>query len=137
MRIPKQGMILCVASLSAMAANGGENVEIIRSSIDGGGVMRSTGGDLELSATIGQADAGVMTGGDIEIVGGFWFELTPPDCNEDGLVSYLDHEMFTTCLLGPDGGIEADPCPCFDMDTDGNVTLSDYARLQAGFTGQS
>jgi len=47
-------------------------------SIDGGGEMWTTGGDYELSGTIGQPDAGVtMTGGDIELTGGFWVSFAP------------------------------------------------------------
>jgi hypothetical protein len=42
--------------------------------IDGGGEMWTTGGDFELSGTIGQPDASaaVLTGGDFELTGGFW-----------------------------------------------------------------
>lgn len=42
--------------------------------IDAGGEMWTSGGDFELSGTIGQADASamVMTGGDFELAGGFW-----------------------------------------------------------------
>lgn len=109
--------------------------EIARSTIDGGGVMRSNGGEIELSGTIGQPDAGFLTGGAFELTGGFWFDSTPTDCNEDGLVSLFDHEAFTACMLGPGGGIDANPCPCFDVDGDGDVTVSDYAQLQVGFTG--
>ena len=110
--------------------------EMSRSTIDGGGEMRSTGDDFELSGSIGQPDAGTMTGGGFELAGGFWFGLAPADCNEDGLVSLFDHETFTSCLLGPSGGIGTGSCPCFDVDRDGDITLNDYARLQAGFTGQ-
>ena len=46
--------------------------EITWYSIDGGGGMRSTGGDFELSGTIGQPDAGRMSGGDFTLTGGFW-----------------------------------------------------------------
>ena len=127
------GMAMTTALLLAA---GVPEFEITRSTIDGGGVMRSTGGDFELSGAIGQPDAGVLTGGDFELAGGFWFELPPTDCNDDGLVSLLDHETFAACLLGPSGGINASPCPCFDVDRDGNVTLNDYAQLQTGFTGQ-
>ena len=127
---------MAFATTTVLMAGGPPDFEITRSTIDGGGVMRSTGGDFELSSTIGQPDAGIMSGGEFELVGGFWFELPPTDCNDDGLVSLLDHETFTACLLGPDGGIDASPCPCFDVDGDGHVTLSDYAGLQAGFTGQ-
>jgi hypothetical protein len=110
--------------------------EITRSTIDGGGVMHNTGGEIELSGTIGQPDGGVMTGGEFDLSGGFWFDLPPTDCNEDGLVSLLDHETFTACLAGPGGGIDSSPCTCFGVDGDGDVTLSDHAKLQAGFTGQ-
>ena len=128
---------LLVLSLTLLTmAQSGDGYDLSRNTIDGGGVMNSTGGAFELSGTIGQPDAGVMTGDEFELTGGFWFGLSPPDCNDDGLVSLLDHETFAVCLLGPSGGITASPCSCFDVDGDENVTLSDYAQLQAGFTGQ-
>ena len=44
---------------------------------DGGGDMFSTGGDYELSGTVGQPDASpvMMTGGDFELSGGFWLPV--------------------------------------------------------------
>jgi hypothetical protein len=51
--------------------------------IDGGGGV-STGGEYSLSGTIGQPDAGVMSGGKFSLIGGFWGvalarpELPPP-----------------------------------------------------------
>ena len=125
---------VCAFGLSAIAGIEPQAFEIARSTIDSGGVMRSVGGDFEMSSTIGQPDAGKMSGGDFELAGGFWFALPPTDCNDDGIVSLLDHETFTACLSGPDGGIDASPCPCFDVDGDGDITLSDYAILQRGFT---
>jgi hypothetical protein len=135
-RFVAQTVVGVVMTLVLPAAGEEPEFEITRSTIDGGGVMRSVGGEFELSGTIGQPDAGVMTGGEFDLFGGFWFKLPPTDCNDDGLVSLLDHETFSGCLLGPDGGIDTSPCPCFDVDSDGNVTLGDYAKLQAGFTGQ-
>jgi len=128
---------MAFATTTVLMAGGPTEYEINRSTINGGGVMRSVGGDFEMSGTIGQPDAGIMTGGGFQLTGGFWFESPLTDCNEDGIVSLLDHETFTACLSGPDGGIDASPCPCFDVDGDGDgdITLSDYARLQAGFTG--
>ena len=79
---------------------------------------------------------GFMAGDDFELRGGFWFELPPTDCNDDGLVSLVDYETFTACLAGPGGGLGADPCPCFDADRDGDITLHDYALSQAEFVGQ-
>ena len=131
-----QTVLGMLTTTALLMAGGTPEFEMTRSTIDGGGVMRSTAEGYELSATIGQPDAGTMTGGDFELAGGFWFGLAPADCNEDGLVSLFDHETFTSCLLGPSGGIGAGPCPCFDVDRDGDITLNDYAQLQAAFTGQ-
>jgi hypothetical protein len=38
--------------------------------VDSGGI--STGGDFRLYGTAGQADAGLMQGGDFTLQGGFW-----------------------------------------------------------------
>src|SRR5438552_4052058 len=48
--------------------------------LDGGGAMNVTGGTYTLSGTIGQPDAGRMTGGNETIDGGFWglIALVPP-----------------------------------------------------------
>ena len=43
----------------------------------GGG--ESSGGDFELSATVGQPDAGDTLGGDFAIIGGFWSIVTVVD----------------------------------------------------------
>ena len=129
-------MALTFALAGSEPIKGGPDYDLSRNSIDGGGVMRSTGEEYELSGTIGQPDAGVMEGGGFTLSGGFWFELIPTDCNEDGLISLFDHETFISCLLGPGGGIDAGPCRCFDVDRDSDITLNDYAQLQAEFTGQ-
>ena len=104
--------------------------------IDGGGVMRSTGGDFELSGTIGQPDAGAMSGGNFTLNGGFWFEVVPSDCNEDGVVNLFDYDTFQTCLTGPGGGPLPAGCNCYDFDADGVVTLEDFATVQEMFNGQ-
>lgn len=101
-------------------------------SIDGGGVMRGTGGDFELSGTIGQHDAGRLSGGTFELTGGFWFEVAPSDCNEDGVVNTVDHKNFGDCLSGPAGSLDAG-CGCFDFDGDSRITLIDFATLQEMF----
>ena len=128
-------MILCVASLSAMAATSAENVELIRSSIDGGGVMHSTGGNFELSATIGQPDAGVMSGGAIELTGGFWFPIPPGDVDDDGLVSLTDYRRLSTCLAGPGADSVPPECNALDFDRDNSLDLRDVAGFQRRFTG--
>lgn len=112
-----------------------EDFEVSRSTIDGGGMMFSTGGDFELSGTIGQPDAGVMSGGEFELAGGFWFPLSLDDCNSDGWVNLNDYDDFDGCLSGPRGGLPQPECNCFDLDNDGDVDLSDVGRFQVGFTG--
>jgi len=126
---------MAFATTTVLMAGGEPPFEITRPTIDGGGVMRSTGDEFELSGSIGQPDAGCMEGDDFELKGGFWFEVPPTDCDDDGLVSLFDQETLTSCLLGPGGGIDPSRCPCFDVDRDGDITLNDFAVLQAGFTG--
>ncbi len=108
--------------------------EITRNSIDNGGVLRSTGGDLELSGTIGQHDTGTLAGGDLELSGGFWFPLEPADCNDDGLVNLVDHASFSLCLSGPDAPGSSE-CECADVDRSGTVDLRDFAAAQVAHTG--
>ena len=44
--------------------------------VDGGGVTSSRGGDYTLSGTIGQPDAGALSGGDFTLAGGWWGDGT-------------------------------------------------------------
>jgi hypothetical protein len=114
-----------------------EGLEIGRWTIDGGGSMFSAGGAFELSGTIGQPDAGKMSGGEgaFELTGGFWFGTPQGDCNETGCVDLVDYGDLEACLTGPDGGLPAPECNCFDIDGDNDVDLSDAARFQQTFTG--
>jgi len=102
--------------------------------IDAGGLMFSSGGDYELSGTVGQPDAGAMTGGEFELTGGFWFELPQGDCNSTGSVDLLDYDDFESCLAGPDAGV-AVGCECFDVNRSDTVDLLDFAVVQTTFTG--
>lgn len=118
---------------------GGPDYDLTWHTIDGGGVMRSMGGDFELSGTIGQPDAGPgatgMTGGDFTLTGGFWFALAAGDCNTDGGVNLFDYDSFQACLAGPGGGLPTSECACFDINRDGTVDLQDFAQFQIGFSG--
>jgi hypothetical protein len=65
-------VIVSVALLllaSVALANGG--YEIPWFTVDGGG-GESTGGGLMLAGTVGQMDAGVLSGGTYTLAGGFW-----------------------------------------------------------------
>lgn len=66
---------LLVGGAPAVFAQSGGGYDLTWSTIDGGGATFSTGGAYELGGTIGQADAGTMSGGAYGIDGGFWVNL--------------------------------------------------------------
>lgn len=55
----------------ALAQTGG-GYDLTWNSIDGGGYMFSTGGGYSLGGTMGQPDAGLLSGGGYTLAGGFW-----------------------------------------------------------------
>jgi hypothetical protein len=57
---------------SAALAQGGGGYDLSWSTVDGGGFTFSSGGGYELGGTVGQHDAGSMSGGDYVLSGGFW-----------------------------------------------------------------
>jgi hypothetical protein len=82
-RIPMRGVLaLCLivgAAVSLVHAQGG--FELFWWTVDGGGGMASEGGPYGLSGTVGQPDAGDLSGGDYTLNGGFWNRTvvnTPP-----------------------------------------------------------
>ncbi|MCK4658063.1 MAG: hypothetical protein KAV82_00945 [Phycisphaerae bacterium] len=110
------------------------NFDIDWHTVDGGGDMFSTGGSFELSGTIGQPDAGVISSGTFTLGGGFWFECPPGDCDNDGDVDLDDFVGFQVCFAGPGGGL-GPGCDCFDFNADGDVDLVDFAGFQEEFNG--
>jgi hypothetical protein len=63
------GITFCIAMLALVAR--AQNYSIDWSTIDGGGGT-STGGVYSVTGTIGQPDAGHMSGGDYTLDAGFW-----------------------------------------------------------------
>ena len=70
--------------------------------IDGGGGT-STGGVYSLSGTIGQPDAGALTGGNFSLAGGFWGLLT--------LVQTPDAPLLSIALTATNTAIISWPSP--------------------------
>ena len=70
---------VCIIGLVTLAGfTASAQFSIDRFVIAGGGGT-STGGDFTLNATIGQPDAGTMSGGNYSLAGGFWGAIqTPP-----------------------------------------------------------
>ena len=73
----KPGTILLTSALlllltGAVLAQTGGGYDLTWSTIDGGGETFSTGGGYSLGGTMGQPDAGLLTGGEYTLGGGFW-----------------------------------------------------------------
>ena len=101
--------------------------------VDGGGHLFSTGGEFELSGTVGQPDAGIMTGGNFSLTTGFWSAAELADINGDGTVDLLDYARLEACVTGPETDIDRPVCLSADLDRDNDVDLRDFGRFQAGF----
>jgi len=118
----------------AWAQSGGD-YDLSWSTIDGGGVTFSSGGDYVLGGTAGQCDAGEMQGGDYSLKGGFWV----PIC---GIVYVTGDFDKTCCVNWSDFGIFAshwletpcsapDWCGGADLNTDGTVNWGDFGIFAA------
>ena len=126
---PAATIILALLASAPTVATA-QTFEINWFTIDGGGEMFTTGGDFELSGTIGQPDAaGAMTGGDFELVGGFWAitggdspPCDPCDMNCDGAVDASDIEFFIDNLFN--GATPCNSCTG-DVNGDGSVDAGD------------
>lgn len=117
-------MTLLIFSVGVAAA---DDLKIDWYTVDGGGVMRSSGGDYELSGTIGQPDAGVTAGEPYTLRGGFW--AVPPcwcvsDLNIDGLRNGADIRQFIGCMLG-----STSACACADIDGSGVLNATDLSMF--------
>ncbi len=97
-------VVLGLLSLPFSLATLAGDYELRRYTIDSGGTTASAGGNYELGGTIAQPDAGVMSGGDYALIGGFWGGTCRcrPDFDGDCAVGAFD----LATLLGAWG-----PCP--------------------------
>jgi len=67
-------LALGTAASLALAQSGG-SYDLTWNTVDGGGAMFSAGGNYSLGGTIGQADAGALSGGAYTLAGGFWVSV--------------------------------------------------------------
>jgi hypothetical protein len=115
-------LLLCgIMALVIFTTVGVADYKITWSTIDGGG-GRSAGGQYVLTGTIGQPDAEYSSGGNYELLGGFWPGGTlcfvdfpdfarfadywletgsnlPADLNTDGVVNIYDLKLFVDVWL--------------------------------------
>ena len=124
--------IVAITVLVAASSTVAQDYDIAWHTIDGGGEMFTTGGDFELSGTIGQPDANttVMTGDDFELAGGFWAgaaedEFCFGDLDGDGDVGLSDLAQLLSNYGETSGMTYEDG----DLDGDGDVDLADLAAL--------
>jgi hypothetical protein len=124
-------LTLSVIALLATANVVADDFSLDWWTVDGGGEMWTTGGDFELSGTIGQPDAGVtMAAGDFELTGGFWAgvgeeEFCYGDLDGDNDIDLADLAQ----LLGNYGTTSGAVYEDGDLDGDGDVDLADLAGL--------
>ena len=77
--IKKEGVaVLLSLTLLGGAQSPQQTYEISWWTVDGGGVTLTTGDAYRLGGTVGQPDAGVMTGGDYSLGGGLWRGASRP-----------------------------------------------------------
>lgn len=65
-------LIALAQSNTIISAQSGGTYDLTWNTIDSGGTMSASGGTYTLSGTIGQSDAGVVSGGPYILNGGFW-----------------------------------------------------------------
>ena len=116
-------------TLGVVPAAFAQTYDLTWHTVDGGGGF-SAGGSFELEGTIGQPDAGILTGGNFELSGGFWAGAVPQcaclgDMNSDGDRNGADISAFVGCVIG--GG----SCVCADVNGMNGVTLADVAVFVA------
>jgi len=121
----KLAAILTLAVASAAQAQ----ISIPWFTVDGGGGS-SSGGTFTIRGTIGQPDAGVMTGGQYTVSGGFWAGTASShpcdaDFNADGAVDLFDYLDFVNVFAINDSSAD------FNHDT--VVDFFDYLDFVAAF----
>ena len=118
-----------VLAIGVATAAPGQDYQIDWHSIDGGGGF-SFGGDFDLEGTLGQPDAGILTGGNFELTGGFWAGAVPQcaclgDMNADGERNGADISAFVGCV------IQGGACLCADVNGMNGVTIDDVTFFVA------
>jgi hypothetical protein len=130
----KTTLLAAVGTYALASLASAQPFEIRWSTIDGGGGT-STGGAFSISGTIGQPDAGTLSGGVFEVRGGYWTGFSggtpscPADFNDDGFLDFFDYADYVTCF-------EDSVCPpgkTADFNGDAFVDFFDYADFVTAF----
>lgn len=77
-----QGALIAMFAIAGLTQSASAQFDISWYTIDSGG-GNSAGGVFQLSGTIGQHDAGVMSGGQYTLTGGYWSGAGEAPCYAD------------------------------------------------------
>ena len=115
-------IILLALSLTALVAQAQTNYTIDWYTIDGGGGT-STGGVYAVSGTIGQPDAGAMSGGNYTLEGGFWAVIAA--------VQMPGSPLLTITITGPNTVAVSWPYPStgFQLQQNGDLTTTNWTAV--------
>jgi hypothetical protein len=128
--------LILTASVAAMAlaaaraqAQMGPGLDLSWNSLDCGGGVTSNGA-LALYSSIGQPDAGAMSGGGLQLLGGFIGGISGPppcypDCTNSGGLTIADFGCFQTKFVAGD--------PYADCNGVGGLTIADFGCFQTKF----
>lgn len=118
----------------ALAASASAQYAITSFTIDGGGGTL-TGPTYTLTGTIGQADAGVLTGAGSTLYGGFWRPMGPVTpcpgdiANNDGMIDIDDLNVILSSF-GATVGIGS---PADVANNDGVIDIDDLNVILSNF----
>ncbi|MEK6676636.1 MAG: hypothetical protein AABZ47_13410 [Planctomycetota bacterium] len=142
---PSSTTVWCVGSLQlllflcagqAVAQSGGD-YDLTWNTVDSGGQMFSEGSGYELGGTVGQSDAGFLTGGVYELTGGFWAAHCIPgvyaDLDYTDLVDVDDLIILLNGFIDPVTYPDGDIYPCGVGD--GIIDVDDLIALLEAFAG--
>lgn len=138
---------IVVLVLGLMAPRALAQVEIDWQTVDGGGVVSMSAGAFELTGSVGQPDASVLSAGiqntpsEIILAGGFWSLDTAPFCVADidrsGFVDSDDYVLFVQAFSDGCFGSGNPNLGCSysaDFDRSGFIDSDDFVAFVDAFS---
>ena len=126
---------VCCTTVTAQSGGG---YDLTWSTLDSGGHSSTVVNGYQLEGTIGQADAGALSGGTYVLSGGFWSDSAPTgmpcativDCKDDLPNNACNHASCAAAVCAYTDATFGD----VSTPSNGNVDLDDILCLLAGFS---